>query len=150
VADDIAAGAVASRDPAAPSLSNVGDESTTPVAVWHTGPGLDRSGTFAYVHLIRAADDPERRPRYKGQDAAPHLTLRRTTTVASWRRRLLLHLADGVPRTFNRCMVELAGLTADVGFDENPDHALWALVDAELVACTLVAPIRFRLACCGR
>lgn len=62
-----------------------------------------------------------------------------------WREKLLEHLGDGEARTFNRIMVELADFTADTAFEKAPDHALWQLVDEELVEHTAVAPILFRM-----
>jgi hypothetical protein len=112
-------------------------------------PTLDRSGAAAYVHLIRALDDPERpsRPaRELRRDVSPHLTLRRTTTVEQWRTRLVELLGDGVPRTFNRIGIELCGLTADILFSTPADPALWSLVDDGAIEMTLEAPILFRRA----
>jgi len=117
--------------------------------VFYRRPAIDRSGAAAaYVHLIRGADDPERAPRTRGpdRDAAPHLTLKRTTTIDQWRARILAHMADRVPRTFNRIGVELCGLTADVLFSTPADPALWALVEAGDLELTMEAPILFRRA----
>jgi hypothetical protein len=97
--------------------------------------------------LIRA--DPERPPRpTRGgarRDVAPHLTIKRTTTVGHWRDRIVALLADGQPRTFNRIGVDLCGLTADVLFGGPADNALWSLVEKGALELTLEAPILLRL-----
>lgn len=83
---------------------------------WVTGVGTaDRSGIAAYVHLIRAADDPERKPRPKGgqADKAPHI-------IERWDK------------------------TADVMFTSVVNDALWALVDDGVIEHTMEAPILFR------
>jgi hypothetical protein len=112
---------------------------------WTCEP-VDRSGMAAYVHLIRAVDDPERSPRPVGgyADRSPHLTLAKTC-AAEWRVAILRHLSDGKARTFNCLGVELLDKTADVLFGSPVDKALWSLVADGLVEHTLVAPIRFRL-----
>lgn len=115
---------------------------------WHNEP-VDRSGTMAFVHLIRSPDDAERTPRPKGgrKDRAPHLMMRRKSPAAidEWTEAIRAKLSDGKPRTFNSLCVEIGDLTADVAFQEAPDIALWALVcDGELEH-TVEAPILFRL-----
>lgn len=115
---------------------------------WHSEP-VDRSGTGAFVHLIRSNNDAERTPRPKGgyKDKAPHLTMRRKgpAAITEWREAICAKLADGKPRTFNSLCVEIGDLTADVAFGEAPDLALWDLVcDGELEH-TIEAPILFRL-----
>lgn len=110
---------------------------------WARGP-IDRSGMRAYTHLIRSPRDPER------------AEWRNTDNAAAWRRRLNKrspeelaveihrHMADGVPRTFNRIAVEMIDKTADVVFGTSFDDALWQLVDRGDLQLTLLAPIRFR------
>ncbi|MCC6807066.1 MAG: hypothetical protein IT381_06560 [Deltaproteobacteria bacterium] len=112
---------------------------------WQTGALPDRTGASAYVVLIRAPDDPQRAPRERGSDKAPHLTLRKQS-LATWRDRIAALLDDGKERTFNAICVELCGLTADICFDEKPEHALWSLVGASRVAYSVTAPIKFRIA----
>jgi hypothetical protein len=111
------------------------------------GIAVDRSEMGCYLHIIRGADDPERSPRPKGgvRDKAPHLTLRRTTTVEGWKTQIERLLEDGRPRTFNAIGVELLDQTADTLLDSPVDHALWSLVDAGALEHTLTAPVYFRL-----
>lgn len=111
---------------------------------WVTGEAVDRTGVGKYVHLIRSPGDPERRPRYKGQDVAPHLTARKTPR-AEWARRIAALLSDGAPRTFNRIALELTEKTADTMMETPLDAALWDLVREERLEHTTHAPILFRL-----
>lgn len=117
-----------------------------PTPTWVTGTYARRSGAACYVHLIRAPDDPERRPRPAGglAERAPHRRLAKTP-AAQWEPVLLAALEDGVPRTFNRLGVELFDLTADVLCTTPVDTALWSLVAQGLLEHTLRAPILFRL-----
>jgi hypothetical protein len=110
---------------------------------WNRAP-VDRSGAAAYVVIIRAAGDPERKPR-DGSDRG-----------SAWRRALVkmpverladeiaAHLADGVPRTMNRIGVEMMDKTADCTFGTPFEEALWALVERGTHEHTLDAPILFR------
>jgi hypothetical protein len=100
----------------------------------------ERVGMETFVHIIRADDDPERGPR-NGQT----LRWRRIDDhpPAAWRDRIVQHLSDGVPRTFNRIMVELADFTADVALGTHADAGLWLEVDQKRLALTLEAPILF-------
>jgi hypothetical protein len=107
------------------------------------GP-VGRSGASAYVHLIRAPGDPERSPRGPGRALLWRQLGKHS--VSEWAARILELLADGEPRTFNRIMVELADFGADTGFGENPDHALWHLVEQRKLVLTLEAPIFFKRA----
>lgn len=120
-------------------------QESLPIRDWFTGTA-DRSGLSAFTHLIRAKGDPEERKARGGakSDKTPHKTLERTP-VETWRKQLLDLLVDGEPRTFNRICVEVVdGHTADVCFQENPNRALWQLVDEGLVEHTTDAPILFR------
>ncbi|MCC6810530.1 MAG: hypothetical protein IT381_24080 [Deltaproteobacteria bacterium] len=112
-------------------------------ADWLTGVLPDRSGMGAYIILIRSPDDPERAPRQKGSDKAPHLTLRKQS-IAKWRDAIAALLEDGRAVTFNAICLELAGLTADICLDEVPEHALWSLVEQGRVTYSTEAPILFR------
>lgn len=119
---------------------------TKPVEIladWITGALPDRSGMSAYVVLIRSPDDPKRAPRQKGSDKAPHLTLRKQP-VTKWRDAIAALLDDGRARTFNAICLELSGLTADICFDEVPEHALWSLVSDSRLTYSTTAPILFR------
>jgi hypothetical protein len=99
-----------------------------------------------YLHLIRGPDDPERSPRPPGglSDRSPHLSLAKTKRE-DWRRVILEHLSDGIPRRLNRIGVELLDHTADILFGSQVDEALWSLVADRLVEHTLQAPISFRI-----
>lgn len=126
------------------------DTRPTPETEWTSGP-VDRSGMFVYLHIVRGSDDPARRQRATeradaGGDSQVWRKLFRKATTEQWRKAICDHLADGVPRTFNRIMVELADMTADVAFDKAPDRALWELVEAGTLEHTLEAPIYFRRA----
>lgn len=112
---------------------------------WLTGGHVDRSGMAKYTHLIRHPDDPERSPRSsrRGQHSKWRADMRKGSEPI-WSEAILVLLSDGVPRTFNRMMVELADYTADVAAGKAPDRALWALVEAGDVEHTQVAPILFR------
>lgn len=120
------------------------------MTTWQTGP-VDRSGASVYAHLVRAKDDPERSPRAAmGTDGSdPKSTwLRRLKKDPArvWADRIAAHLADGVPRTFNRIAVELLDKTADTVFDSPFDHGLWLLVGEGRLAYTDETPVLFRLA----
>lgn len=118
---------------------------------WVTGDVVDRSGLASYLHLVRAPDDPERSSREARQakhgKAGAALQWRdlKKASPDSWRARILEHLADGVPRTFNRITVELVDQTADVATTGPADPAIWSLVTDGLVEHTLTTPVYFRL-----
>jgi hypothetical protein len=112
---------------------------------WQTGKLVDRSGTFAYIILVRAPEDPERLPRGKGKkDRVGWQHDLAKTTIKEWKEIILQHLSDGEARTFNRIGVELLDKTADTLLQLNPEEALWSLVTEGKVAHTLRAPIYFR------
>ena len=131
---------------------------------WTSHP-VDRAGAAAYIHLIRDKDDPERMSREDAKrlgvrELAPHKRLDRVP-VSEWRRLIRKHLHDrasstGYPEadrakeirsefTFNRLMLELAGVTADIAFETNADRALWELVAAGTLEHTTSTPVLFRL-----
>lgn len=116
----------------------------TPATTWNRS-AVDRSGSAAFVHLIRHPKDPRRSPRPPGGRAerAPHRRLGAMDTD-DLARQLLGLLADGVPRTFNRLAVELWDVTADVVFETAADRALWRLV-GPVLEHSLVAPVLFRI-----
>jgi hypothetical protein len=112
-----------------------------------TGGTIDRTGMAAFLHIIRAPGDPERRQRASERDEKDTQIWRRlfrSGSQAEWSDALHRHLADGIPRTFNRMMVELCDMTADVALDKAPDLALWALVAAGEVEHTASRPVYFR------
>ena len=110
------------------------------------GVPVDRSGMAQYLHIIRAADDPERSPRPAGgrKDRAPHRTLAEIP-IAMCEAQMLGLLADGQARTFNRIGVELLDHTADTLIGSPYDDALWGLVERGELEHTLDAPILFRI-----
>ena len=112
---------------------------------WQTGKLVDRSGTSAYITLIRAPEDPERSPRgERKRDRVGWQHDLAKTTIKEWKEVILQHLSDGLARTFNRIGVELLDKTADTLLKLNPEEALWSLVAEGKVAHTLSAPIYFR------
>lgn len=121
-----------------------------PDAEWVTGADtVDRTGMFVYLHIVRGSDDPERQKRATeradaGGGSQVWRKMFRKASVEQWTDAIRKHVADGEPRTFNRIMVELCDMTADVAFDKAPDRALWALVAAGEVEHTLETPIYFR------
>lgn len=117
---------------------------------WITGE--DRRPLSPYLHLVRAPDDPERMDRARSLGG----TTKGDAKILSYhklRKRPLPELAaeivdllsDNEPRTFNRIAVELWDKTADVVFEEAPDHALWSLVLEGRVEYTIRGPIFFRM-----
>lgn len=118
---------------------------------WSCDP-VDRSGAAKYVIIMRAPGDPERQDKApslggttSGTEKIEALRQLRKASVESWRERILEHLADDVPRTFNRICVELVDKTADHMSRSNAEAALWQLVeDEKLVEHTMKAPILFR------
>lgn len=114
--------------------------------MFYLGP-VARDGASKYVHLIRDKDDPV---ETKARGAEARATGERRAGYAKrmgkpedWRARIVAHLADGKPRTFNAICVELIGCTADVMFDNAPDVGLWLAVERMEVALTHEAPIFF-------
>ncbi len=118
-------------------------------ATWRTGvvPYIDTEMRHGYVHLVRAADDPERLSReevraFGIRDLAPHRTISKTPVI-EWKRLIRNLLLDrrsssgyaDVDRkkdiretfTFNRIMLELADVTADIAYQSTADAALWEL-----------------------
>lgn len=111
-------------------------------------PPADVDGLRAYLHIVRAPDDPDRSagPREGGprrKDSAPHTTANRSS-VQDHGAEILAHLADDVPRTFNRICVEVWDKTADIFYGTKVDAALWALVATGQIEHTNRVPILFR------
>jgi hypothetical protein len=121
---------------------NVGEKKT-----WVTGQLPDRSGIYAYTALIRADDDPERKPRPVGgqADKTPHHTIAKRL-IPDIKDEIMAHMADGVWRTMNRIGVELWDKTADILFQTNAERAIWQLVEEGKLAFTMQAPVLFRVA----
>jgi len=129
----------------APSDSEPRVQGTALDLTFHVGPV--NIAASPYVHLIRAKDDPERSPRGPGR-ALLWRNLDKHTPEA-WADRIVTHLSDGVPRTFNRIMVELSDFTADVAFGTAADEGLWIAVSSHQLALTHDAPILFTMAASG-
>lgn len=117
---------------------------------WTTDP-VDRDGLAAYTVAIRHPDDPSRRDRARslgGMTGSEEKLLRlkdlKKATPEEWRRRIVAHMADGEPRTFNRIGVELVDTTADNLIQSSAEDGLWLAVAAGELEHTLRAPILFR------
>lgn len=111
---------------------------------WFTGP-FERGGMDRYVHIVRAPDDPERKPREERRGKEMEWrTACNDDRTEQWEEAILTHLSDGEPRTFNRMLVEMCDMTADVAFEKAPDKALWHLVDTYRLEFRNEAPILFR------
>jgi hypothetical protein len=130
-----------------PAGSSPAPEPPAPPLAFVRGVPVDRTGLAGYAHLVQDEADPARSERPVGgrKDRMPLRTLA-LTTVDHWRDRLLAHLADGEPRTFNRIGVELLDHTADMLYRTVVDRALWSVVDEQLLEHTWTVPVFFRLA----
>jgi len=128
-------------------LPAFGPADVTPPRHFVRGVAVDRSGMAQYLHIIRAADDPERSPRPKGgrKDRFPHRTLAETP-IPTCEAQILGLLADGQVRTFNRIGIELLDHTADTLMNSPYDVALWILVERGALEHTLDYPVLFRIA----
>lgn len=112
---------------------------------------LPLEGPQKYVIAVRADDDPERETRAQ---AHARVGVERTTEwkkhakkpASFWADRICEHLADGVPRTFNRICLELTLKTADVLFCKSPHEGLALAIADGRLACTLHAPVYIKLA----
>jgi hypothetical protein len=112
---------------------------------YHEKRATKEDSMVRYVVLIRSPDDPERASRAKNADPNEWRWKVNAGTTEEWARRIIQHLADGVPRTFNRIMVEIAGITADIAFQKAPEHGLWLAVERGYLGWTDKAPIFFKL-----
>lgn len=118
---------------------------------WNTRELPHLGGNYKYVVIRRAPGDPERTDRARslggktwGPEKIAALEKLRKAPVDEWRDRILRHLADSVPRTFNRLGVELCDRTADMLLGSNAEKALWALVESGQLEHTMASPILFR------
>jgi hypothetical protein len=102
----------------------------------------NREGASAYVHLIRAEDDPDE-TMARGAGKREVGWWKRIGTDEEWAAKIAAHMEDGVPRTANRIAVELTGTTIDIFFGKAPDAGLWLAVERGELAWTATAPIRF-------
>ena len=132
------------------SFELIDPPATGEIPEWVTGSVVDRTGRYAYLHLIRGMGDPERGdirklPTELRDRGAEWLRKLLKSSAESWQEPILLLLADNVPRTFNRIGVELLDKTADVLFESPPDEALWMLVAERRVEHTISTPTLFRV-----
>ena len=112
--------------------------------VWARGLPC-REGAAVYVHLVRGPADPERSPREARRGQSLRWKRLDDAFPAEWADAIVAHLADGVPRTFNRVMVELFDTTADVAFESHADAGLWRAVEDGRLEYTPSAPVYFRV-----
>ena len=114
---------------------------------WATGETVSRRGLAGFLHVVRGVDDPKRLDRKdrEGRETAWKADLKASST-ATWAAKIAAHLSDGIPRTFNRIVLELSNheYTADVALEQAPDFALWHLVASERVEHTFTLPVLFR------
>lgn len=113
---------------------------------WVTGQLPDRSGIYVYTALIRAPDDPERKPRPLGGqlDRTPHHTFARRL-IPDIKEEILAHMQDGCARTMNCIGVELWDKTADIMSQTNAERAIWQAVEEGTLEFTMEAPVLFRI-----
>lgn len=102
------------------------------------------SGPTRYVNCVWAPGDPERSPRDGSDMGALWRRALMAESVEQHAEIILAHLADGVPRTFNRICIELYDKNAIHMLELPPDLALWRLNDKGLVEHTNVVPILWR------
>lgn len=104
------------------------------------------TGAEAYIHLVRAPDDPERKKWERGERdlAAEWLRNLNRSEPSFWQPKLLALLQDGAARTFNRIGVELIDKTADVLFGTPVETALWDLLERGAIEMRNHTPILFR------
>ena len=106
-----------------------------------------------FTHIVRSPLDPEQENRARrkakyGRDASVEWKKLKGGDVTLWKKRILEVLGGaGEPVTFNAIMLVATGgvHTADVAHGNDPDKALWALVEEKKIQHTGEAPILFRL-----
>jgi hypothetical protein len=96
------------------------------------------------THLERASGDPSRSKKSK-VDLSEKIRQRLldSRSVEQWSEIIYDHLLDGLPRTFNRLMVELCDLNSETCYQTNPDAALWSLLERGKLLRTTEAPLYF-------
>lgn len=123
------------------------------VARWLTGKWWPKSKhpMDGFAHIIRSPFDPDRssreqRRKIRGKDPVAWKKDLKSGDVARWKREILRLLGDREPRTFNRIVLELTDgqHTADIARGNDPDAALWSLVEAKNVEHTDESPVLFR------
>lgn len=101
-----------------------------------------------YTHVIRAPDDPDRRPRGSGGEhalgVAPHQSIQKMSRhELTWLLWEALGEAETNGLTFHALSVHIFDLGADVTCMGPLDEALFAMVARGWVAMTMEAPVRF-------
>jgi hypothetical protein len=119
---------------------------------WHTGLPPWRADLAAaaeslqdIVHVIRAPCDPERGGADKGEGRNWGSDWKKVAkrSVDDCYEDINALMSDGRARTFNAICVELYDKTSNILWKKNPDHALWLLVEDEVLKWTCTAPILF-------
>ena len=115
----------------APSTAVTNDAPTDELC-WSTAIP-NREGLTQYTLLIRAPGDECFEKRRRGAKVGGQLAWRASmspATVEDWSKRIRLVLADGIPRTFNRLVLEASEgkFTADIAAGKAPETALWLLL----------------------
>lgn len=115
---------------------------------WTTGeaPCYSKQPMAKYTIMIRAPNDPERKPRPVGgqADRTPHMTLSKWD-VKTIKKEIMKLMRDGKERTLNAIGVELWDKTADITSGTPVEDALWDLVLERKLEWWTYAPILFRI-----
>jgi len=114
---------------------------------WYTKlrPDYSAHPMAKYLIMIKAPDDPPRRPRPVGgqEDRFPHHTLNKMTE-SQIAKVVLDLLSDGVGRTLNRIGVELWDKEGSIVGGTKVEDVLWQLTLDGVLAFTKQTPILFR------
>jgi len=117
------------------------------MADWYTKcrPDYSKDPMSQYTIMIRAPDDPERRPRPVGgqEDKFPHYTIAKMTEQQI-AKALLGLLSDGAARTLQRMGVEIWDKDSSIVGGTKVEDVLWRLVLDGYLAFTREAPVLFR------
>lgn len=100
----------------------------------------DFRGMEKYLVLIQAPDDPKLPPPSSSTAWKKKV---KTGTAEEWADKIADHLSDGVPRTFNRIMIELAGVEASTAHEEVPEVGLWLAARRGDLLFTYDEPVLF-------
>jgi len=118
-------------------------------AIGRDGPPMTWDGLEKYMAVVRGDDDPPRRSRKERQalheGSATAWKGAMSSPVAEWKAQFLEVLLDSKPRTFNALLLEASNFTytADLAHQENPERALWAMVEEGILAHTPSIPVQF-------
>jgi hypothetical protein len=118
---------------------------------WLTGVVPDRSGLAAFTVMIRAEEDEAFEPARKDRKLKGMARIKAAKELLAaepkdWAQRFADLATDGVPRTFNRMMLELTDglITADNATNTNAEEGLWLAVQEQQLEFRNEAPIMFR------